>query len=75
MGKSRVVREPINGEVLRSEFKARGVTLFDASAKIGYDESYLSKATRQGLMPRSTMLLKLFSTQDSRKKIFRSCTK
>lgn len=57
MGKSRVVREPINGEALRAEFKARGVTLFDASAKIGYDESYLSKATRQGMMPRSTMLL------------------
>lgn len=57
MGKSRVVREPINGEVLRAEFNTRGVTLLDASVKIGYDESYLSKAIRQGLMPKSTMLL------------------
>lgn len=29
----------------------------DASIKIGYEASYLSKATRQGLMPKSTMLL------------------
>lgn len=57
MGKSRVVREPINGEALRAEFKARGVTLLDASAKIGYESSYLSKAIRQGLMPKSMMLL------------------
>lgn len=57
MGKSRVVREPINGELLRAEFKTRGVNLMDASAKIGYEESYLSKATRQGMMPKSTMLL------------------
>lgn len=57
MGKSRVVREAINGEALRAEFKTRGVTLLDASVKIGYDESYLSKAIRQGLMPKSTMLL------------------
>lgn len=57
MGKSRVVREPISGEALRAEFKARGVTLLGASAKIGYESSYLSKAIRQGLMPKSTMLL------------------
>ena len=57
MGKSRVIREPINGEALRAEFKTRGVTLMDASLKIGYEASYLSKAIRQGLMPKSTMLL------------------
>lgn len=57
MGKSRVIREPINGEALRAEFNARGVKLMDASVKIGYEMSYLSKAIRQGLMPKSTMLL------------------
>lgn len=57
MGKGRVIREPINGELLRAEFKTRGVMLTDASVKIGYDESYLSKAIRQGLMPKSVMLL------------------
>lgn len=57
MSKPRAVRESINGEVLRAEFKARGVTLMDASIKIGYEASYLSKATRDGLMPKSTMLL------------------
>lgn len=57
MSKNRVIREPINGEALRAEFKTRGVKLMDASVKIGYEESYLSKAIRQGLMPKSTMLL------------------
>ena len=57
MGKGRVIREPINGELLRAEFKTRGVMLTDASVKIGYDELYLSKAIRQGLMPKSVMLL------------------
>ena len=57
MSRSRVVRELINGEALRAEFKARGVNLMDASIKIGYEASYISKATRQGLMPKSTMLL------------------
>lgn len=57
MSKTRMFREVINGEALRAEFKARGVTLMDASIKIGYEASYLSKATRDGLMPKSTMLL------------------
>lgn len=57
MSKPRAVREVINGEALRAEFKARGVTLMDASIKIGYEASYLSKTIRQGLMPKSTMLL------------------
>ena len=57
MGRTRVSRVAINGESLREELKARGVSLMDASAKIGYEASYLSKATRDGLMPRSTMLL------------------
>ena len=57
MGKSRATRVAINGESLRSEFKMRGMTLSDASVKIGYEASYLSKATRDGLMPKSTMLL------------------
>lgn len=57
MSKPRAVREVINGEALRAEFKARGVTLQNASIKIGYEASYLSKAIRDGLMPKSTMLL------------------
>ena len=51
------ISERINGNVLREEFKTRGLTLAEASIKIGYDASYLSKATRLGLMPKSTMLL------------------
>lgn len=57
MGKSRIVRETINGDILREEFKKRGVTLSDASIKIGYDASYLSKSIRAGMMPKSSMLL------------------
>ena len=57
MGKGRIVREAIDGEKLREELKTRGVTLMDASIKIGYDGSYLSKATRAGMMPKSSMLL------------------
>lgn len=57
MGKSRVVREAINGDALRNEFKIRKITLIDASLKLGYDASYLSHAVRDGLMRRSAMLL------------------
>lgn len=57
MGKSRVVREAINGDALRNEFKIRKITLVEASLKLGYDASYLSHAVRDGLIRRSAMLL------------------
>lgn len=57
MGRSKVTRVAINGESLRKELKLRGVTLLDASVKIGYDTSYLSKATRDNLMSKSAILL------------------
>ena len=57
MGKSLRAGIQIDGEALRREFRVRNVWLKDASANLGYDPSYLSKASKVGRISKSAMLL------------------
>lgn len=57
MGKSIRAGIQIDGEALRREFRVRNVWLKDASIKLGYDPSYLSKASKVGRISKSTTLL------------------